>query len=236
MTLEEGDIVLCTVDWIVGTTVFVHISDSGKDLEGSIVFSEVAPGRIRNIRDYVVPKKMIVCKILRISGSHIDLSLRRVTLKEQKEVKERYKQERSFISILKTVLGEKVEDVFEKISEKGTYNFIQEIKENPKKLEALVGLNNGKKVLEILNAQKQKKQVIKKEIFLKSSEPNGIEIIKSILGNVKDAEVMYISAGKYSLKREDPDLKQADQKLREILDTIEKTAKKSGADFSIIKK
>src|SRR3989304_7287072 len=126
MSLEEGDVVLCTVDRIVGTTVFVHIEGNG---EGSIVFSEVAPGRIRNIRDYVVPKKKIVCKVLRISGNHIDLSLRRVTLKEQKEIKERYKQERSFASILRTVLKEKAEDVLEKISRReSVHDFLQNIK------------------------------------------------------------------------------------------------------------
>src|SRR3990167_7245846 len=143
MSLEEGDIVLCTVDRIVGTTVFVHIEGNG---EGSIVFSEVAPGRIRNIRDYVFPKKMIVCKVLRVSGSHIDLSLRRVTLKEQKELKEGHKQEKSFHSILKTVLGEKATDVFEKISKEGIPSFLQRIKESPKEIEALVGPDKGKKI------------------------------------------------------------------------------------------
>jgi len=64
MTLEEGDLVLCTVEKIVGTIVFVNID--GEKKQGSIVLSEIAPGRIRNLRDYVVPKKKIVCKILRI--------------------------------------------------------------------------------------------------------------------------------------------------------------------------
>jgi len=234
MNLEEGDIVLCTVDRIVGTTVFVHIEGSG---EGSIVFSEVAPGRIRNIRDYVFPKKMIVCKVLRISGNHADLSLRRVTLKEQKELKERHKQERSFISILKTVLKEKAEGVIEDISKGGSvYDFYNKIKTVPKELESLIGQQGAKKILEILNAQKQKKQMIKREIILKSPGPNGIEIIKGILGRIDGADVRYLAAGRYSLKREDEDLKQADQKLREILESIEKAAKKSGADFSIVKK
>ena len=72
--LEVGDIVLCTVERIEKTIVFVKIEDENKDLEGSIIMSEVAPGRIRNIRNYVVPKKKIVCKVLRISGNRIDLS------------------------------------------------------------------------------------------------------------------------------------------------------------------
>ena len=77
MELEEGDVVLCTVERIVGTIVFVRIKGDG---EGSITMSEIAPGRIRNLRDYVVPKKKIVCKVLRISPNrNTDLSLRRVT-------------------------------------------------------------------------------------------------------------------------------------------------------------
>ena len=234
MNLEIGDVVLCTVDRIVGTTVFVDIEGNG---EGSIVFSEIAPGRIRNIRDYVVPKKRLVCKVLRISGDRIDLSLRRVTQKEQKEIKERYKQERSFISILKTILKEKSEDIFEKISKKESiYSFFQKIKDNPKELEEFIGKNDSKKVLEILGTQKQKRVIIKKEIILKSMDSDGLEKIKDILEKIEGAEVRYISAGKYSLKREDEDAKEGDQKLREILEIIEKKAKTDNLDFSIIKK
>ena len=234
MVLETGDIVLCTVDRIVGTTVFVHIEGNG---EGSIVFSEVAPGRIRNIRDYVVPKKKIVCKVLRISGDCVDLSLRRVTLKEQKELKEESKQEKSFTSILKTVLKEKAEETIKKISEKESLSsFLSTARENPKELEDLVGKQDSKKIIDILKTQKQKKTIVKKEIILKSQDSNGLEMIKDILEKINDIEIRYISAGKYSLKKEAEDAKEADQKLREILETIEKKAKSHGMDFSIIKK
>ena len=108
--MEVGDLVSCVVDRIVGTVVFVKIHGQKQETEGSIVFSEVAPGRIRNIRDYVVPKKKIVCKILRISNNNIDLSLRRVTQKERKEVLEGENLEKSYISILKSVLENKAEE------------------------------------------------------------------------------------------------------------------------------
>ena len=64
MEFEEGDIVLCTVERIAKANVFVDI-ENGKG-EGSIVMSEIASGRIKNLREFVVPKKKIVCKILRI--------------------------------------------------------------------------------------------------------------------------------------------------------------------------
>jgi translation initiation factor 2 alpha subunit (eIF-2alpha) len=234
MTLEVGDVVLCTVDRMVGTTVFVHIEGNG---EGSIIMSEIAPGRIRNIRDYVVPKKKIVCKILRISGDRVELSLRRVTQKEQKEIREEYKQEKSYRSILKSVLGDGAKKITEDILKKDRiYDFLQKAKEDKKDLEKLVGKENSKKILDILNAQKKKKAVIKKEISLISTKSNGLESIKKILGKIKEAEVKYISAGKYSLKTESSDPKKADQKLTETIKDIEKKAKKQGMEFSIIKK
>jgi translation initiation factor 2 alpha subunit (eIF-2alpha) len=234
MTLKEGDIVLCTVDRIVGTIVFVKIEGDG---EGSIILSEIAPGRIRNIREYVVPKKKIVCKVLRISGDRIDLSLRRVTQKEQKEIKEEYKQEKGYISILKSVLGEKTDSIIKKISEKERiYDFLQEAKQDSKELEKLIGTQDSKKVLDILNTQKQKKAVLKKEILLKITQPNGLQLIKDILGEIKDIEVKYLSAGKYSFKTESADIKTADNKIKEAINEIEKQAKKLNAEFQILKK
>ena len=109
--------VLCTVDRIAGTVVFVKIE--GEEREGSIILSEIAPGRIRNLREYVIPKKKIVCKVLKTSGGTISLSLRRVTLKEKNEVLEAHNQERSYMSILKSVLKEKATAIIDKITKEG---------------------------------------------------------------------------------------------------------------------
>ena len=189
MDLEDGDVVLCTVDRIVGTTVFVHIERDG---EGSIIFSEVAPGRIRNIRTYVVPKKKIVCKVLRTSKDRVELSLRRVTLKEKKEILDSYKQEKSYKSMLKSIIGEKAKEIIIKISEKERlFDFFQEAKENPKELEKIVGKKDSQKIIEILQAQKPKKTIIKKEIILTSTNPQGLNHVKEILGKIKDIEIKF---------------------------------------------
>ncbi len=233
--LEEGDIVLCSVDRIVGTTIFVQIEGNG---EGSIIFSEIAPGRIRNIRNYVVPKKKIVCKVLRISPrGNIELSFRRVTQKEKKEKLEEVKQERSYSSILKSILGEKSKEIVEKIKEKDNlYGFFQEAKENPKEVENLVGKKDAEKILGILKTEKKKKAIVKKEISLTTKKPNGLVLIKKILGNLKEIQVKYISAGKYVLETESEDLKKADNKLKNMILDIEKLAKKQGLEFSIKEK
>ena len=235
MDLEEGDLVLCTVEKIERTVVFVKVEEYG---EGSIIMSEIAPGRIRNVRNYVVLRKKIVCKVLRISQSgNIELSLRRVTLKEKKEITEEYKQEKSYINIIKSVLGEKADKAIKEISkDERIFEFFEEIKENPKKLDKIFEKKDSKKILEILSLQKQKIAIIKKEINLKSFNSNGLEEIKNIHNNIKNAEIKYISAGRYSVKTESENLKKTDKMLKEITNEIEKRAKKFGAEFSIIEK
>lgn len=237
MELEVGDIVMCSVERISGTVVFVKIPFGDREIEGSIITSEIVPGRIRNLREYVVPKKRIVCKVLRITPQgNVELSLRRVTQKERKEIIEKDKQEKSYINILKVVLGDRAEEIIDKIKKKEKiYDFIQEAKENPKILENLIG-KDSEKILEILKSQKQRRFTIKKEISLTTTKPDGIESIKEILMNVKDAEIKYISAGRYSIKTESVNAKTADHKLKEALSNIEKASKQKEIEFSIKEK
>jgi len=246
--LEVGDTVLCTVDRIVGTVVFVKIGGDGerfrdiasKDgvglgVEGSIVMSEIAPGRIRNLRDYVVPKKKIVCKVLRISSQgNVDLSLRRVNQKERKEVIEQDKQEKSYVSILKSVLGEKVEEAVKEILSRGKlYSFLEDAKTNSENLEKIVGKENSQKILDILNIQKKKKAILKKEIHLTTVKPNGVTLIKKILEIFKGINIKYISAGRYRLELESEDIKVADKKMMGLIDNAEKESKKVGIEFAV---
>jgi len=232
MELEEGDIVLCTVDRIVGTVVFVKIHDD--DREGNIILSEVAPGRIRNLREYVVPKKLIVCKVLRIGKDRVDLSLRRVNSKETKEALEKFKQEKSYEKILSGILGDSFEETIKKIKEKwNLYDFIEEVKKNPKELENLVPEKGAEKILEILKNQKIKKFHVKKEIKLNTIKENGLELIKKVFDGIKNAEVKYIAAGRYSVKTESSDIKNAHNTLKEILKEIEEKAKKYEIECSV---
>jgi translation initiation factor 2 alpha subunit (eIF-2alpha) len=234
MQIEEGENILCTVDKIAGTIVFVKIKEFE---EGTITFSEIAPGRIRNIRDYVVPKKQIVCKVLRIRGNRINLSLRRVTQKEKKEVLEQYKQEKSYKSIFKSVLKEKAKEIIEKIiKENDLYDFLEQVKKDPKKLEKFISKENSEKILKILKNQKQKEINAQKKFNLTTIKPNGLKLIKDILGKVENAKIKYISAGKYSIKLKGEEIKKTDNQLKEILLEVESQAKKQGMEFQIKEK
>ena len=111
--LRENDVVLCAVTRIESTGVFAKIEEY--DCEGAITLSEISPGRIRNIREFVSVGKKIVCKVLRKNNDRIELSLRRVSAKERDSILEHYKKERIFSSILKSVLNEKTEETIVKI-------------------------------------------------------------------------------------------------------------------------
>ena len=59
--LQEDDIVLCTVRRVEGTTIFLDVEANDHLTEGTMIFSEVSPGRIRNIREFISPNKKTCC-------------------------------------------------------------------------------------------------------------------------------------------------------------------------------
>src|SRR3989344_4570026 len=100
---EEDEIVLCKVTKIFPNSVFVDLLEYGHG--GMVHISEIAPGRIRNLRDYVSDGRQIVCKVLRLDREkgHIDLSLRRVNSTQRVEKLEEIKQELKAESLLKNL-------------------------------------------------------------------------------------------------------------------------------------
>jgi len=231
--LEEGQIVMCTVEKIVGTTVFVQIEG---DREGTLTTSEIAPGRIRNLRNYVVPGKRIVCKILSTKGNRVHLSLRRVKQQEKKELLERIKKEKSYLAILKTVLGDKYLKISEKINEEyNIIDFFEEIKLNPKIAEKYLKKEDEEKLIKITESKKEKPKEIRQIIRLSSKSSSGIQKIKNIIDTAcKDSkcDISYLAAGKYNLKILGEDFKEIKTEINKVIDSIENQAKKEDCEFS----
>ena len=71
---------------------------------------------------------------------------------------------------------------------------------------------------------------------MRTNKPNGLELIKKILEKIKDVDITYISAGRYSIKTESSDPKTADNRLKEIIMNIEKKAKQEAMEFRIKEK
>ncbi|MDP4039025.1 MAG: hypothetical protein Q8P57_00370 [Candidatus Pacearchaeota archaeon] len=237
MKLEENQVVLCTVKKIERTTVSLEI-EGLQDSEATMIFSEVAAGRIRNIRDYIVPNKKIVCKILRIKGSNIELSLRRVTAKERDEVLERHKKEKTLNSILKPVLKEKTPEVLKKIKEHYELSdFLDEARENPEIIEKFVPKSFFPALIKILSEKKEKDKSVKKTIILKSLSESGIKDIKKILSTKdENTQIHYLGSSKFEIKTTAKDYKTANHSLDNLINYIKENAKKLHMQMEIKEK
>jgi len=246
---ENGEIVICTVKTVLKTSVFATL-DEYINKEGMIHISEVSPGRIRNIRDYVKEGKKIVCKVLRTNEKgHIDLSLRRVNTSQRinkiNEVKQQQKSEKLLEMIGKQV-GKSLADMYELIGfklieEYGTiHKAFQQFVIDP---DLIKQLKLDKKIGQVLSKTIQEKikppQVtIQTVLSIQNNSPNGIEIIKRLLlklqkGNIK---ITYINAPRYNISVTASDYKTAEAVLKNLEETIVKEAEKDKSIVSFERK
>ncbi len=230
MRYSEGDLVLCTVDQVNNTMTSLHLPDG---TNGTIVSSEIASGRIKFMRAYVVPNKKIVCKILRVNGSNISLSLRRVGAKERGEVMKEYKQKLAVRAGFKNILNGDYNSVKEKIMNdyEDFGDFVDVVRKDCSILEKYVPDGFIEQIKGVF--EKKKKQVeLRYTLSVKCLEADGIKKIKEILdfGN-EGVKIHYLSAGSFSLKYTCDDFKSGKQKAGEFLEEIKQKAKDSHCEF-----
>lgn len=231
VNIKEGEVALCTVTKIEQSGVFVKIEEY--NLEGHLTLSEISPGRIRNIREFVSVGKKIVCKVLRSKDNNIELSLRRVSAKERDTILEYYKKERIFASILKSVVGEKAPDLITKIKAKEDLSqIVDKIRTNPEILKNYLSTKEFEKLKEILSQKKESDKEVQKKISLKSDKENGISIIKEVL-ETKDANISYLGSSNFLIKVKGKEYKTANNQLDKVIEIIKEKAKKSHAHLEI---
>lgn len=227
---KEGDIVLCTVRKIEGTTVFLDIEGGG---EGNMVLSEVAPGRIRNLREFVVPNKKVVCKVLRVKEEHIELSLRRVTGGEREMVMKNYKKELTLESMLKPILKDKAKQTIVKIEEKyDVADFLDRARAQPSLIREFVTKEEAEKLEKIFTEKKEKKKEIKQKVIVKSQSSSGVEDIKYVL-DTKVGEINYLGSSTFQIIIEDLDFKKGQSKMDNLLKEMQTRAKSRKVEFEL---
>lgn len=228
--MEEGDLVLCKVGKVTNTITFVTMPDSS---EGTIISSEIAPGRIKLMRQYVVPNKQIVCKILKIEGDHIHLSLRRVNSKEKKEVMQAFKQSQAIDVAFKQILKDEEEPIKEKILKdfKNLSEFVKSIQNDESLISKYIPEDEQNAITQVAKKRKKNQELVQ-NIKIKCIENDGMARIKKIfLLDNKDISITYISAGNFKLKLTVEDFKQGKKEMTEILEELEERAKKSNCEF-----
>ena len=228
--MKENDLVLCKVKTVTNTITFVELPNGH---EGTIISSEIAPGRIKLMRQHVVPNKQIVCKVLKIEGNHAHLSLRRVNSKEKKEVMQSFKQSQVVNVAFKQILGKEEESVKEKISKdfNDLAEFINAVKNDASLISKYIPKDKQNAIRKI-SQKKRKNEELKQNIKIKCLDDDGVKKIKKLLSlDDKNISVNYISAGNFKLKLTVEDFKQGKKRMTDIIKELEKRAKENNCEF-----
>jgi len=228
---DEDDLVMCTITKVQFHSVFAKLDEYDKS--GMIHISEVSPGRIRNIRDFVKEGKKVVCKVLRINleRGHIDLSLRRVTETQKRNKVNEVKQEQKAEKILEFVAKDSkidvkklFDDVIVKISEKynSLYEFFQEVSADGNTIkDASLDANISKKLEEAIKLRIKEVGVkIEGKLKLTSYASDGVEVIKVALKKAEEIgkenmSIKYLGAGSYNVVINAKNYKDAEKVLKE---------------------
>ncbi len=241
---EEDILVLVNVTKVNPNSVFATL-DHYDNRTGLIHISEISPGRIRNIRDYVVEGKKIVCKILRVDKEkgHIDLSLRRVTEIQKRNFLNDLKQEQKAEKLLQffaeqnKVSKENLTIIISKIGKE--YNFIfdffRDVVENVIKTSEIVDESIAK-ILEVFIREKiqPEEAVIKGKLKIFFFDADGVSEIKALFNEVIDDKtlVRYLGAGIYSIEVKDKEFKDAEKILKQKLLKVESFVEQKKGVFS----
>jgi translation initiation factor 2 subunit 1 len=244
---EENEIVLCTVTKIQFHSVFVRLEEYERK-SGLIHISEISPGRIRNLRDYVKEGKVIVCKVLRVNKERdlIDLSLRRVNENQRRSKINEVKQEQVAEKIIEFVADkQKLDakklylDVFKKIEEEYdfVYSFFEDVIDDEKVLSTLkLKKDIHDLLLETIQQRiKPPEVVIDGKLLAVFYGPEGVEDIKALskeLKTVSDTlDIKFLGGGKYQIVIIDSNYKDAENTLKKVIEKAERFMKKHDGKF-----
>lgn len=240
---SEGELVLCKISTVQYNSVFAHLLEY-EPMQGMIHISEISPGRIRNIRDFVKEGKVIVCKILRINieRRHIDLSLRRVSDYQRRQKVNEIKQEQLAEKIIEHVakkLKQDPKEIYSKVIAKigedyeRVYPFFEGVVEGESSVDEL-GLDKAiaKDLLEVIKQRIKPQEVTISGTFaLESYAHNGVDVVKEALTLITKKggpalSLVYAGAGNFNFQIISSDYKQAEKILADITTVAEEAMQK----------
>ncbi|MBI4148742.1 translation initiation factor IF-2 subunit alpha [Candidatus Woesearchaeota archaeon] len=244
---QDEELVLCTVTNIQYHSVFVQLDEYGRT--GLIHISEISPGRIRNIRDYVTEGKKVVCKVLQVNQEkgHIDLSLRRVNEAQKREKLNDVKKEQLAEKIIEQVAkarGDSVPGLYQKISEKILQKFPTVFDAFERAATANLDLSEfvdkkiAKDITDLIKARIKPPEVkIAGDIFLTSYADDGVLLIKEALTKAEEhgMAIRYKGAGCYRWEITAKDYKIAEKILKKTTDLITTFSEKNEVSANIVR-
>jgi len=238
---EEGELVICTVTNILPNSVFAKLDEYGST--GMIHISEISPGRIRNINDFVRKDKKIVCTVLKYhqERGHIDLSLRRVNNAQKKNKVEYIKQLQKSEKIIQFVADAnkiKTEDLFKDIMKKISEDYSDPVACFNDVVNEGLSLKDydiklATELEEIIKQRIKPPEVtIEGEFYIESYAGNGVEIIREVFKDIDPNKItaIYKGGGKYNISTKAGNYKDAEEILDPVKNDIIKKLEKAGAN------
>jgi translation initiation factor 2 subunit 1 len=236
---EVGDLVVATVDRIVGHGAYVALDEYGGK-EGLLHISEISSSWVRNIRNHVRERQKTVLQVLRVDPSRgqIDLSLRRVSQDERRKKLEDWKKNRKAETILRSAASrlkmseEKVlADAGGKLTERYGSLYAGLEAASKRGLTALEEAGLPKRLAKALEEIARDKIVVKRVtvqgvLEISSMEPKGVEEIKGTLIEAKrlagereaEADLYSVGAPKYRIEVTADDYRKAEGALDDIVE------------------
>lgn len=252
----EGDLVIATVTKIANHGAYVTL-DEYEGKEGLVHISEVSQSWVRNIRNFLKEGQKVVAKVLRtdLRKGFIDLSLRRVTEQQKKEKIQEWKRAQKAENLLELAakkLGKTLDEAYEKVGfpledKYGEiYAGLEKASERGEQplLEAGVSEEWSKVVAELAKAYIEIPKVkIKGVLELTCLRRDGVEAIKKALiaaeETVKNGdasvEIYTIGAPRYRVEVIAKDYKQAENIMKEAVNTALTIIKEEGGSGTFIR-
>jgi translation initiation factor 2 subunit 1 len=208
---REGELVICRITRINPNSAFAELVEYERT--GMIHVSEVAARWVRDIREFIKEGQFVVCRVIRVEGDHVSLSIKRVRQEEASSKMNEFKRENKAEKLLELAaksIGKTPEQAFREVGlglqeEFGSLSKALEIAWRNPELFRAKGVPAAwlQPILDIVKkAYSDKTYELKAELNLMCYASNGIEIIRDALSKaVKEngVEVKYISAPKYML-------------------------------------
>ena len=249
----RGELVIGTVTRVLDFGAFISL-DEYENKEGLVHISEIAPGWIKDIRDYVKKGQKVVCKVLDINPKrgHIDLSIKDVNDRQRREKMQQWKSEQRAFKWME-IAGEKVGiqrkelvDIGRKLLKEfeTIYGAFEEAAFEGYEVLTKVTGEELAKVIEEIGKENIKPHKIKIRGYfeLMSNAPDGIERIKKALMEIysvkaenADVKVEYVGAPRYRITLEGEDYKSAEKILKKITNKVIKKIKKLGGEGNFVR-
>jgi len=244
---EDGELVVCTVKSVKNFGAFVTL-DEYNDKEGFVHVRDVTTGWVKYIRDFIREGQKVVCKILNVDTEkgHIDLSLKSVNEHQKREKIQQWKNEKKAEKLVEIVaerlsisidsaydlFGNKILEAYETL-----YGAFETVAAAPEEFRNEFEGDWIDIFIEVAAENVTLPYVqIEGILELRSSAPNGVELIKNAMKKgekaAKDAkvELQYVGAPRYRVVITADDYKEAEDIMKAVSTAVIDDLVKAGGE------